>query len=147
MKVRVVPPPVKVKVAAPLATKALLVSITAVTHYLFTLRIADKCVCIPGAKGDPTVAQKIIQPAGYVAQRSIAVAILIWKVFAINLKAYVVDPIRHCVDKIFAEILGVGPIILYQVEASFFTVFVISVQLYKQRVFIGFDPLIHQAQV
>ena len=38
-----------------------------------------------------------------------------------------VDAIGHCVDKIFAKILGVGPIILYQVKAGFFTIFVIAV--------------------
>lgn len=41
--------------------------IASIGNHLLALSIAKEHISIPGAKGDPAVAEKVIQPARYIA--------------------------------------------------------------------------------
>ena len=57
-----------------------------------------------------------------------------------------INTIDNSIDQVSAEVLRIGAVVLNQVKACFLTIFIVAMQLNKQWILIGFDPLIHLTQ-
>ena len=74
------------------------------------------------------IAVKISEPIGNIAHFGVGIAIFILKaIVAGDAKTDMINAIQNCIDQIFAEKDGAGPIILHKMKTCFRTVFVITV--------------------
>ena len=93
------------------------------------------------------VLEQTVQPVGHGLDTDVAVAVLVEKTVAVNLKAQVVDAVRHRVHRVVAKQPALRAVVLHQMEAGLLAVLVVTVQPCPVVEPVALQPGIHIAHV
>ena len=121
--------------------------IAAAGEHLLRLAVAGDRLAVVAAEREAAVGEKIVHPAGDVAERLVGVAVLVEEVVAADFEAVVKDAVGDGVHQVLAEELGGGAIVLDLVEAGLGAILVIAVVEHEGRIAVGAHPAVDRPQV
>ena len=115
--------------------------VAAAAEQLVVAAIAQQRFAGPRAEAEAAVGEKIVEPAGDIAEALVGIAVFVEEILSADFVAVVVDTIHHSIDQVLTEKLSGGAIVLDQMETGLHPVFIIAMVAIK-----GFEGgVAHQA--